>query len=88
MQNALRFSYAFAALAMNRPIEKVAGVKLQPRFRGQHVHHAPALRLVDFRRLRQSADILIQHPIVIVSAAILELLIVLLDARANRRRVW
>ena len=48
----------FAILSVNT-IEKIPGVELDARLRGQHLEHAPRMRIVSLRREKQRSRILI-----------------------------
>src|SRR5262245_4219810 len=53
-----------SALSMNRPIEKVAGVKLQPRLRGRDVERASRRRIDDADCMREPhAALPVEHPV-------------------------
>src|SRR5579872_7496836 len=68
------------SFAFHASVEKIAGVELQSRLGGPHFHHAAALRLADFGSLRQRPAGAVQHEIVIVAVAELELLVIVLNA--------
>ena len=73
---------------MQRPIQEISRVKLHARLRGPNFHHAAGLRFHHARRQRNGlARLSAQHKIVIVASAQLDLFIVGIDARANRRRL-
>src|SRR5262245_17760329 len=72
-----------AALSGQSAIQKVAGVKLHSRFRGQYFHGAPARGFKDHSNSPQNSGPPVQHKVVIVSLAKLELFVVLVNATAN-----
>ncbi len=78
-----------AALAFNRAVQKVPGVKLNSWLGRVNFHYSPAGRLDDARRQRTIARFaeIVQHPIVIVALAKFKLLVVLFDARSDRGRL-
>src|SRR6185295_14998712 len=50
------------ALSMHRAVQEVAGIELDARFSGQHLHDASALGIVDLRRQpRRLGDSAIEH---------------------------
>ena len=71
-----------AAFAGDRPIQEISGVELNARLIGQYLQHAPAAGLVDLGRLRQFATI-IKHPIVIVTVAFFQLIVVVVNSCAH-----
>jgi hypothetical protein len=79
----------FAALALNRAVQKVPSVKLNSRLRRVNFHHSPAGWLYDARRQRAVARFveIVQHPIVILALAKFKLFVVPFDARTNRGRL-
>src|SRR6266852_7513818 len=77
-----------AILALNGSVQEISSIKLQPRLRCGYVHYAPALRIVSLcRREHRAWRFVVQHPVMIVAPAELELLLVLVDPRANRKRL-
>src|SRR5271156_3336741 len=68
-----------AAFAVDRSVQEIAGVKLQARLRGHYFKNAAADRLLDARGQAQSASV--QHPVVIVAMAELQLLVIGFDSR-------
>src|SRR6185437_7313724 len=73
------------ALSFERPIEKVAGIKLHSRLCRADVEPAAAHGILEPRRMHQRVrSIPIDHPIVVVAAPKPELLVLVVDARSNR----
>jgi len=72
-----------AALAVQGAIQEIAGVKLQGRLGGPDLEDAAGLRLVHFRRLGEPGAGLVEHPVVVVALAELDLLVVGFDAGAD-----
>src|SRR5262249_17520722 len=70
-----------AALPFYRAIQEVARVKLQSRLRGKDFQHASRAWLCYAGHQSELAYGLIEYPVVIVSFAKFELLIILIDAR-------
>jgi hypothetical protein len=68
-----------AAFPLDRAIQKISGVKLNPGLIGQDLQHAPTSGLVNFCRLRKFAAA-VEHPIVIVTVALLQLIIVIVNS--------
>src|SRR5262245_2637593 len=65
--------------------EKVADVKLHARLGRPDFHHAARRRLGDLRRLTQYSSLAVDDEVMVIAAAELQLLVVLIDARADRR---
>src|SRR4030081_2947986 len=65
-------------------VQKIAGIKLHSGLIGPHLHYAPGRRLINFGSLSQLASAAVQHPIVVVAFATTQLLIVVVDASADR----
>src|ERR1700686_5175753 len=79
---------ALAILALHASVQEISRVELQTRLGGRYLQHSPGLRIVSFRRYKQCARrFLVQHPIVIVAFAKLQLRVVLIDPRANGSRM-
>ena len=76
-----------SALSLQLPVEKIARVELHARFGGRDLEGPAGLRLDDSRGAAQAAGRAVQHPVVIVAAAVLQLRIRLIDARADRGRL-
>ena len=75
-----------APFALDAAVEKVAGVELHARLRRVDFEDPPAHRLIDSGRQRGRAAA-VQHKIVVVALAQEQLFILLLDPRADRRRL-
>src|SRR5262249_16835884 len=75
-----------AALALDRAVEEIARVELQAWLGRRDLHRTPALRIRQSRRELEAGSLPFQHPVVIVALAVLELLIAVLDARADDGR--
>src|SRR5256885_10315822 len=74
------------AFSLDRPVEKVAGIELHAGFGGADIDAPAAGRVLEPGRLRQGPRLcLVDHPVVVVTAAEPELLVRLLDSRPNRR---
>ncbi len=78
-------SIDLSALAVNGPVEKIAGVELHAGLRGQDFQNAAAGRLLDTYGEAQALPV--QNPVVIVAVAELQLLIIRFDALADRDRL-
>ena len=78
-----------AVLSHHLPVEEVPGVELYARLCGRHIERAPAGRLRHMRGVNEPATSRgsVQHERVVVTVAVLQLLVRLIDARANRRRL-
>src|SRR5688572_14007572 len=74
------------AFAFNAAVQKIGGVQLHAGFGGRDLEHAPRHRLDDARGKRQRVALAIQNEVVIVAAAVRDLRVLCLDARANQRR--
>ena len=73
-----------AALAADGAIKKVAAVKLDSRLSCEDLQNSSARGFVNFRgSLQLSVGSLVQHPVVIVSLSEFQLLVVLIDSRAD-----
>lgn len=73
-----------AALAADCAVKKVAAVKLDSRLRCQNLQNSPARGFIDFRgRLQLSVGSVVQNPVMIVSLPEFQLLVVLIDSRAD-----
>ena len=73
------------ALSGNRAVEVVTGIDLQTGLIGQEFKDAPGQRRLQPRRETQRA-VALETEIVVVSLAVTQLLIVVADTRADRRR--
>src|SRR5262245_27338132 len=65
--------------------KKVADVKLDARFGRPDTQHPARPRVAALRRLTQSSGLAVDDEVVVVAAAELQLLVFLIDARADRR---
>src|SRR5579862_2018801 len=75
-----------ATLPLCRSVQKVSAVKLYTRFRCKHFENASARRLKNFGgELQPTLCILLQHPVVVVALPEFQLLVILTDARTDRR---
>ena len=74
-------------MPVDRAVEEVARVELDPRLGGEDLERAAALRLDDPGDLAQLARLAAQHEVVVVAAAALQLLVGRVDARADRCRL-
>ena len=81
-----------ALLACHGSVEEVAAIELNARFGGEHLHDASALGFVDHGcQFGLGCLSLVEHPVVVVAAAVAELLklflcVVVLDALADGNR--
>src|SRR5215475_5236747 len=66
--------------------EKVSDVKLNARFGRPDFHYSARRRFGDFSRLTQYSGLAVDDEVVVVALAEFQLLFVLVDARADRRR--
>src|ERR1700680_3356237 len=77
-----------AAFSFDRPVQKIPGVKLNAGLGRPDLHHTTVRWLLYPSR---ETDLLranpIDHPVVVVSFAKLQLLVVMLDPRPDRRRL-
>src|SRR5260370_23487064 len=78
---------SFAALALDRAIQKISSVKLNARLVCEDFEYAPAGGLLDARGQARPCAILIEHPVVIVALAELQFVVIPFHARTNRRRL-
>src|SRR5689334_10149773 len=74
----------FAGLADDRGVKKVPGVELHARFGSPNFHFTPRRRFISDRGLSQRSHAPVNHPRMIVTVAKLELLVVVIDAFADR----
>jgi len=72
-----------ALLPGNGAIEKIPGIKLHAGFRGEDFHYPPAGGFVNPRRQLQAAGLVIDHEVVVVTAAKSQLFVIIIDACAN-----
>src|SRR5258708_7985965 len=70
-------------LARNGAVQEISRVKLHAGLVGPDLHDAARSRLINFRRLGQFAPATVEHPVVVVSLALLELVIIVVNARSN-----
>src|SRR5258705_668605 len=73
----------FAAYAGERAIEKISRVELHSGLRGPNLHHSPGAGFVDLRAQTHHSHSSIEHKVVIVTFAELQLLIRFVDARTD-----
>src|SRR2546422_7386012 len=71
---------SLSALAVDRAVEEVPGVELDPGLRGEDLHHTAGFRLRDARRKRQPAPGMVDYKVVIVALPEFQL-------RSEERRV-
>src|SRR5438552_3164699 len=76
-----------AAFPLDRPIQEVAGIKLEARFGGPDLHRAAGFGVANFGGFAHAAVAFVEHPVVVVAFAELELPIVLADACADGSRL-
>src|SRR5262245_15501847 len=76
-----------AAFAGDRTVQEVAGIKLKPRFGRGDVERSPTLWIDHSRRGLKPIASAIQHPVVVVSAPVLQLDVDRVYARTDRRRL-
>src|ERR1051326_4440899 len=74
------------ALSGYRAVQKISGIELQARFGREHFQDAPGGGLGNPRQEGEIANPLIEHPVVIVAVPKLQLLIGVINARADGRR--
>src|SRR5271157_4316114 len=67
----------------HRAVEKVARVELHAGLVGQYLKHAASRRFVGFRGHGDLLAVAVEHPVLIVAARQLQLLVVRIDTRAN-----
>src|SRR5215813_6577515 len=67
--------------------EKVAVVELHARIGRQDFHYSACRGVGDFRRLTQYSGLAVDDEVVVVALAEFQLFVVLVDARADRRRL-
>src|SRR5213078_205447 len=79
---------AVPALTLDRPVEKVARVELDPRLRRADFQHAPADRILEPRGIHElSLPATVDDPVVVITAPKPQLLIRSVDARPDPRRL-
>ena len=76
-----------AAFSLFASVEEIGGVQLNARLCGQYIQYATTVRIEDFGGQHQARLRPIKHIAVIVSFAKLDLGIIGVDARADRRRL-
>src|ERR1700733_7091792 len=74
-----------AAFALDRAVQGIAGIKLNAWLSRIDFQCASAFRLFYARRQRQPGTAFVQHPVMVVASAEFQLLVILVDARANGR---
>ena len=74
-----------AAFARDRAVQKISRIKLNSRLSGPHLQNAPAPGIVNFCGFRKLSACAVQHPVVVVSLAESNLLVIGIDALTNRR---
>src|SRR5438067_10436387 len=72
--------------AGDRTVEKISRVELHARFGGRYVQRSAAGRIHYARRVAQRAARAVQHDVVVVAFAVAELLVLGVDAPADRGR--
>src|SRR5439155_9359316 len=77
---------ALSGLPRDAAVEKVAGVELDAGLCGAHVEVASGFWIDETRGVNETDAASIQHPIVIVPAAVAQLRVRLVNARADVRR--
>src|SRR5690606_26321983 len=81
---AVAFVVDVAVLAGDRTVQEIAAVELHARLGRVHFHDAPRLRILDAGRELESVAVAVQHVVVVVPAAELDLLVVGIDAGPDR----
>src|SRR4030095_736590 len=76
-----------ARLAGDRSVQKIPGVELESRLRRRDVEGTATRRIDDARGVWKRAARAVQYEVVVVSLAVLELLVIAADARADARRL-
>jgi len=77
----------FPGLSRDRSIQKIPGVHLDTRLSSPNPEHASRYGIIYLGGLRELPSGLIQHPIVVVSLRVVQLSVVLIDARSNHRQL-
>ena len=72
-----------AVYARERAVEKISRVELQAGLGSPHFHHSPGARFVDSGAQTHRSHFSIEHKVVIVTFAELQLLIGFIDARTD-----
>src|SRR5438128_801801 len=75
-----------STLAQDRTVEKVSTVELQSGFCRQNLQHASAVRLEHRGHYTEFARLFVDHPIMVVAIAELQLLVVRVNARTDGGR--
>src|SRR5437870_4982789 len=75
-----------ARLARDRAVEEIAGVELQAGLRRRDIERSAALRIFELRGVTQPR-VATQDPVMVVALAVLDLLVIRVDARADRGRL-
>ena len=75
-----------AGFACDCAVEEIAGVELQPGLRRRDIERSAALRILELRGVTQPR-VAIQDPVMVVALAVLDLLVIRVDARADRGRL-
>src|SRR5271156_6300200 len=76
-----------AAFAQARAVEKVAAVELHTRLGRGHLQHPPRVGLIDRSDDRERSRWFVEHPVVVVALAELQLLVGAADPGTDRRRL-
>src|SRR4051812_10670134 len=74
-----------AALALDRAVEEIARVELDPGLRRRDFHCPAALRIGEARGELEASAFAIQHEVMVVALAERELRVLVIDARADCR---
>src|SRR5215472_2178366 len=81
------FAVRKPAFALQGAIEEVARIELQAGLGRGDVHGSTALGIGQPRGEFQPGALSIQYPVVVVAGPLFQLIVVLIDARADRRRL-
>src|SRR5215470_4290983 len=74
-------------LACNRSIQKVAGIELHAWFVGQHLKNAATRWIVNFSSFSELFASAVEHPVVIVAVALLDLIVVSVNSGTHSARL-
>ena len=78
----------FTSLSLERAVEEITGIELHSWLGGEHLHDASRLRLLNLSNPgKRSGNQLVGHEVMIVAARELELLVLGIDAGADRSRL-
>ena len=80
-------SVHLAILASKTSVQEIAGIELHTWFIGQHLKHTAAGCVENFRGLRKFLALAIEYPIVIVTMAFFQLIVVGIDSCADLGRL-